>query len=227
VNTIEIDKYRFLEVSTNPNIIISLKGEKNFCELNQKDKLNFLKSNFKLSSYSEFNQIHGVKVNGQDTSENNEFDGFITKEKNHAFAIKTADCIPLIIWDDSKELLCGLHCGWKGLQQGIIGKILEENNYQSLTNSYIGPHICKEHFEVRQDLIEKFMQEESDIGPYLAHRDNKIFMDLRQFCVDELHEYGIEIYTKYSPCSYTENDHFFSWRRDPGNPLRNLTIAWL
>ena len=115
----------------------------------------------------------------------------------------------------------------EGLQQGIIGKILEENNYQSLTNSYIGPHICKEHFEVKQDLIEKFMQEESDIEPYLAHRDKKIFMDLRQFCVDELHEYGIEIYTKYSPCSYTENDHFFSWRRDPGNPLRNLTIAWL
>ena len=58
-------------------------------------------------------------------------------------------------------------------------------------------------------------------------KQNKIFMNLRQLCVDELHEYGIEIYTKYSPCSYTENDHFFSWRRDPGNPLRNLTIAWL
>ena len=54
MNTIEVDKYRFLEVSTNPNIIISLKGEKNFCELSQKDKSNFLKSNFKLRSYSEF-----------------------------------------------------------------------------------------------------------------------------------------------------------------------------
>ena len=61
MNTIEVDKYRFLEVSSNPNIIISLKGEKNFCELSQKDKSNFLKSNFKLSSYSEFNQIHSVK----------------------------------------------------------------------------------------------------------------------------------------------------------------------
>ena len=152
---------------------------------------------------------------------------FRRQEKNHAFAIKTADCIPLIIWDESKELLCGLHCGWKGLQQGIIGKILEENNHQSLTKAYIGPHICKDYFEVRQDLIDEFMQSGNDIRPYLAQRSNKIFMNLRQLCVDELHEYGIEIYTKYSPCSYTENDHFFSWRRDPGNPLRNLTIAWL
>ena len=34
-------------------------------------------------------------------------------------------------------------------------------------------------------------------------------MDLRQFCVDELHEYGVEIFTNFSPCSYTEIDHFF------------------
>ena len=40
MNTIEVDKYRFLEVSTDPNIIITLKGVKNFCELNQKDKSN-------------------------------------------------------------------------------------------------------------------------------------------------------------------------------------------
>ena len=39
MNTIEVDKYRFLEVSTNPNIIISLKGEINFCELSHKDNL--------------------------------------------------------------------------------------------------------------------------------------------------------------------------------------------
>ena len=227
MNTIEIDKYKFLEVSTNPNIIISLRAEKNFCELNLKEKSNFLKSNFRVDSYSEFNQVHSVLVNGLDTSEKNEFDGFITKEKNHAFTIKTADCIPLIMWDEREELLCGLHCGWKGLQQGIIGKVLEQNKYQNFTKSYIGPHICTEHFEVKQDLIDKFLQVDSDIEPYLTNRGGKIFMDLRQFCVDELHQFGVEIYTKFSPCSYKEIEHFFSWRRDPGNPLRNLTIAWL
>lgn len=227
MNTIEIDKYKFLEVSTDPNILISLKGVKNFCELNLKDKSDFLKSNFRLNSYSEFNQVHSVLVNGLDASEKNEFDGFITKEKNHAFAIKTADCIPLIMWDKKEELLCGLHCGWKGLQQGIIRKVFDKNKYQNLTKSYIGPHICKEHFEVKQDLIDKFIQADSDIEPYLINRVGKTFMDLRQFCADELHQYGVESYTNFSPCSYTEINHFFSWRREPGSPLRNLTIAWL
>jgi hypothetical protein len=227
VNTIEVDEFKFLEVSTNPNILISLKGEKNFCELNLSDKSNFLKTNFGLYRYSEFEQVHGVLIDGLDTSEKNEFDGFITKEKNHAFAIKTADCIPLVMWDDKEELLCGLHCGWKGLQQGIIGKALEKNKYQNLTKSYIGPHISKNYFEVKQDLINKFLQVDCDIEPFLTRIGGKIFMDLRHFCVDELHEYGVEIFTNFSPCSYTEIDHFFSWRRDPGNPLRNLTIAWL
>lgn len=227
MNTIKIDKYKFLEVSDSPNIIISLKGEKNFCELSQSDKTYFMESHFKLNSYSEFNQTHSVLVNGHDVSEKDEFDGFITKKKNHAFAIKTADCIPLILWDQNKELLCGLHCGWKGLKQGIIGRILQENNHKNLTDAYIGPHISEEHFEVKQDLIRKFLEYGNDIGPYLTCSGDKIFMDLRQFCVDELHDYGIEIMTKFSPCSFTENHRFFSWRREPGNPFRNITIAWL
>lgn len=227
MNTIKIDKYKFLEVSNSPNIIISLKGEKNFCELSPSDKTYFMESHFKLNSYSEFNQTHGVLVNGHDISKKDEFDGFITKQKNHAFAIKTADCIPLILWDQNKELLCGLHCGWKGLNQGIIGRILQENNHKNLTEAYIGPHISEEHFEVKQDLIKKFLEAGNDIRPYLTRSRNKIFMDLRQFCVDELHDYGIEILTNFVPCSFTENDHFFSWRREPGSPFRNFTIAWL
>ena len=58
MNTIEVDEFKFLEVSTNPNILISLKGEKNFCELNLSDKSNFLKTNFKLDGYSELSLIH-------------------------------------------------------------------------------------------------------------------------------------------------------------------------
>ena len=73
-----------------------------------------------------------------------------------------------------------MHCGWKGLQQGIIGKALEKNKYQNLTKSYIGPHISKNYFEVKQDLIKKFLQAECDIEPFLTRRGGKIFMDLGQ-----------------------------------------------
>ena len=44
MNTIVVDEFKFLEVSTNPNILISLKGKKDFCELNLSDKSNFLKT---------------------------------------------------------------------------------------------------------------------------------------------------------------------------------------
>ena len=68
MNTIEIDEYKFVEVSNSPNIIISLKGKKNFCELSQSDKSYFMESHFKLNSYSEFNQVHSFLVNGHDMS---------------------------------------------------------------------------------------------------------------------------------------------------------------
>ena len=84
-------------------------------------------------------------VNGHDFTENNEFDGFITKEKNHAFAIKTADCIPLIIWDEQRVIV------WIALWLERFAarnnrQDFEENKYQNLTKSYIGPHISKRPF---------------------------------------------------------------------------------
>tara|TARA_B100000965_G_C19555580_1_gene742018 strand:- start:86 stop:769 length:684 start_codon:yes stop_codon:yes gene_type:complete len=226
MNVIEINGFNFLEVSQSPNIIISLKGDKNFFELDPLAREEFMKKYFGVDSFEDFNQEHGTNIKGISGSEDNAFDGYISSNANCAYAIKTADCIPLILWNEEKQVLSGLHCGWKGLKRGIIPKTIENNPFGSFTHAYIGPHICKAHFEVKEDFIEAFAQENKDISEFIEEQEGKIYMNLRQYTVRELHQYGIEISNNFSPCSYTEIDHFFSWRRDNANPLRNLTIAW-
>jgi YfiH family protein len=226
MNVIEIEGFNFLEVSQSPNIIISLKGERNFSEESIKSKNELLEKYFGVSSYQEFNQTHSTNILGIDTIENNEFDGFLSTDRKAAFAIKTADCIPLLLWDEEQSVISGLHCGWKGLKNDIIAKAIEGNSSKPFTHAYIGPHISREHFEVQDDFIEAFIENNKDIAGFLSNIEGRTCMNLRQYTVHELHQYGIEVMNNFSPCSYLEKDHFFSWRRDNANPFRNLTIAW-
>ena len=56
MNVIEIEGFNFLEVSQSPNIIISLKGERNFSAEDIKTKKELLKKYFGVLSYQELNQ---------------------------------------------------------------------------------------------------------------------------------------------------------------------------
>ena len=57
-----------------------------------------LKKNFNIDSYRDFQQSHGDNIFGVDGASDS-FDGFYTNRKNDAYGIKTADCIPLILWN--------------------------------------------------------------------------------------------------------------------------------
>ena len=217
-------QYRFLKVCESPNIVISLKSEKQFCDLDKEAKHDLLNQAFGVSAFNEFIQVHGTSIFNLDSS-TKEYDGYIERDFNVANAIRTADCIPLILWNAKNKLIIGLHCGWRGIASGIIEKALQNDEF-SITHAYIGPHISKDHFEVKKDFIESFQEYGLNINRFITTIDGKMYMDLRSLCEAKLHEKHIKIINKESHCSYTECDQFFSWRRDKNQSLRNLTIAW-
>ena len=224
MEVIDYKDYRFLKVYESPNIVISLNGEKQFCDLDKEGKYHLLNQAFGVSAFNEFIQVHGTSIFNLDSSAE-EYDGYIERELNIANAIRTADCIPLILWNERNKVITGLHCGWRGIASGFIEKALQ-NDELDLTHAYIGPHISKDHFEVKRDFIESFQEYGLNIDRYITIRDDKMYMDLRSLCEAKLHEKHVKIINKESHCSYTEYDQFFSWRRDKNQSLRNLTIAW-
>ena len=224
MEVIDFKDYRFLKVYESPNIVISLNGTKQFCDLNKEDKYDLLHQAFGVSAFNEFIQIHGTSIFNLDLNIET-YDGYIEREMSVANAIRTADCIPLILWNERNKLIIGLHCGWRGIASGIIEKALQDDELD-ITHAYIGPHISKDHFEVKRDFIESFQEHGLNIDRYITVRDDKMYMDLRSLCEAKLHEKHIKIINKESHCSYRECDQFFSWRRDKNQSLRNLTIAW-
>jgi YfiH family protein len=224
MEVIDFKDYHFLKVCESPNIVISLNGTKQFCDLNKEDKHDLLNQAFGVSTFNEFTQVHGTSIFNLDLN-TKEYDGYIERKQNVANAIRTADCIPLILWNERNKVIIGLHCGWRGIASGIIEKALQ-NDELDITHAYIGPHISKNHFEVKRDFIESFQEQGLNIDRFITVRNDKIYMDLRSLCEAKLHEKHIKIINKESYCSFAESDLFFSWRRDKNQFLRNLTIAW-
>ena len=143
-----------------------------------------------------------------------EADGQLSNEKQRPLLVLVADCLPVAMLGD--EGLGMLHCGWRGLAEGIIGKAAANLGG---TSAVIGPGIGPCCFEVGPEVEEAF----ADLGPELMNGRN---LDLPEAASRLLRRAGVEKIEKSGICTYCD-DRFFSHRRDGGITGRQAGIAWL
>lgn len=90
-------------------------------------------------------------------------DALSTQLSDVFVCVKTADCIPVLLWDDATHVVSAVHAGWKGTQKRIV-----EANIDVLQTTYgtqpsnlhaiIGPGIGSESFEVGDEVYDLFAQ---------------------------------------------------------------------
>lgn len=88
-----------------------------------------------------------------------EADGIICSLKGHTIGVVTADCVPVLI--AGRHHVAALHCGWRGLQQGLLGRALNRliargEDIKEL-RLVTGPHIQAGAFEVGPEVVEAFV----------------------------------------------------------------------
>jgi YfiH family protein len=72
-------------------------------------------------------QTHSTNVRWVDTcGEVPDTDAVITAEKGLCIAVKTADCIPVLVYDEHKHLIAAIHAGWRGTVGRIVEKTLRQ-----------------------------------------------------------------------------------------------------
>ena len=129
-----------------------------------KSNLNNLKKWFGVNDVVYLNQVHGTKVYSYDENVsivNYNGDGIVTKEKNVAVGVFTADCVPIVLVDTKNKVIESLHSGWKGTLNNIVSqgvKVMKENYGcdESYIKAFIGPHNKSCCYEVSQELIDTF-----------------------------------------------------------------------
>lgn len=74
------------------------------------------------------------------------FDGIITKSKELILGLTCADCMPIAFFNPVEDRVGLAHCGWRGLENGIIKNMAVNMGKKSLV--FIGPHVCKDHYRI-------------------------------------------------------------------------------
>ena len=111
-------------------------------------------------------QIHGSRVAIIDrpwmTREELEgYDAFITNLPGVAIGVRTADCVPILLYDPARRVIAAVHSGWKGtvlkISHGVIDMMEEVyGTAPEDLRAVIGPCIGPDSFQVGEEVAEKF-----------------------------------------------------------------------
>ena len=141
-------------------------------------------------------------------------DGLITQNPNVVLSLQTADCIPIFLVDTVTGLRGLIHAGWRGVVGGIACNAIELMvKHQSTVENIqvvLGPSICKNCFEVGNEVADLFENECKKKGV-----KDKWYVNLHGQVKRQLLGLGINLSNiqTSSICSY-ENDNCCSYRRD-------------
>ncbi len=88
-----------------------------------------------------------------------EADGLITDRPGVALMVYSADCLPVLLYDPVKRVVCALHAGWRGTVAGIVSKGVENMaaDYGCRPEDIlaaVGPGISRCCFETDSDVPE-------------------------------------------------------------------------
>lgn len=91
-------------------------------------------------------------------------DGLITDDPNVVLMTFFADCVPLFFYDPVNHAVGAVHSGWRGTVRRIGAKAVTAMREEFGTEpenllAVIGPSICRDCYEVSEDVAEAFRQE--------------------------------------------------------------------
>ncbi len=165
-------------------------------------------------------QIHSKKVEIIDQKNLNQkiiADGSITKNKNIALAIMTADCAPVFMFDSDCSFISCLHIGWKGCLNNIVKiavNILTEITDQELI-VIVGPCLSKENFEVEEKFRDVFITKDLLYENFFTIKLNeqKPHFDMRGLINYQLQSCAVDKISNVNIDTYSNEHLFFSHRR--------------
>ena len=92
------------------------------------------------------------------------YDAFVTSLEGVAIGVRTADCVPVLLYDPVKRVIAAVHSGWKetALHISIHTIALMKERFgcdPSTMKAVIGPAIGPRSFQVGEEVVEKFREE--------------------------------------------------------------------
>ncbi len=170
-------------------------------------------------------QVHGNKVyyaknTNYDLYNDPIADAVVTDVPLLVLAIKTADCVPVLLFSEDGKLIGAAHCGWKSAKADIIKNTivlmrnLSSNNVLNV-KAIIGPSIQQNSYEVDKDFCNNFIKDNSNYNYFFKNslKSNKFLFDLPGFVKSKLLDENVEIVEFSKDDTYLIPELYPSYRR--------------
>ena len=144
-------------------------------------------------------------------------DAIITNQKKLPIAILTADCVPILIYDDALKIIAAIHAGWRGAYKGIINNVIKfmikKGSKIENIHAAIGPSISQKNYNVKKDFLKRFLKKNKKNKVFFKKRKNLIYFNLPKYVKSQLISNKISNIDHINIDTYDYKNNFFSARR--------------
>lgn len=177
------------------------------------------------------NQTHSTDVIELSKPTNHvlDADGATTRHNKIVCCVMTADCLPVLLTNTEGSQVAAVHAGWRGLANGILENAVRQFDKSSQVMAWLGPAIGPTAFEVGEDVYQAFVQHDihaKDAFTPGVKQSGKWLADMSILATQRLNQAGVEQVFVSQRCTYSEDDIFYSYRRD-GVTGRQASFIWL
>ncbi len=182
-------------------------------------------------------QVHGSAVRlvtaadaaAPETPSHNDCDGLVTAERGLALFCFTADCVPMLLWDEKNRAAAAVHCGWRSSVADIAGRAVELmlslGCEPEAIHAALGPAIGAGSFETDGDVpdaLRAWLGREAEEFIYTGERPGKYNVDLRGALRCRLEQLGLRrgCIALSTECTVSCHDKYWSHRYTARSGLR-------
>lgn len=144
-------------------------------------------------------------------------DALVTNLKNVAIAVFTADCSPVVFFDEENSIIAVAHAGWKGAKSGILQNTIKAMRDLGAKNisAKVGPMIQQNSYEVSEEFYNDFLVQDSANSQFFksADKEGHYLFDLPGYVLKQLSEQELVQVENLGIDTYSNEDGYFSYRR--------------
>lgn len=155
-------------------------------------------------------------------------DASIARGRGVVCAVLTADCLPVLFCSVDGDRVAAAHAGWRGLAGGILDSTVSSLGLPGAAlMAWLGPAIGPQAFEVGDEVRIAFTaRDAAAASAFVPNARGRWQADLYRLARLELARLGVHSVFGGSACTYSDEERFFSYRRD-GETGRMATLIWL
>jgi YfiH family protein len=173
-------------------------------------------------------QVHGTDalVVDRPLTESDQFpggwDALVTDQPGVTVAVRTADCVPVLVHDPGRRVVAAIHAGWRGAVAGIVPKTiaLMATRFGSMRSDLrisIGPSAGPCCYEVDDPVLEYLRVGLPDWQSVVrGYRGHKARLDLKALIRRQVEELGVSSLSvsAVNLCTICNDQLFYSYRRE-------------